>query len=57
MAIGGGEVASYKGDDECHILAMGWRKTDFTLGVVNVWGGECLGGERLTIVFEKLRNS
>ena len=21
----------------------------FTLGVVNVWGGECLGGERLTI--------
>ena len=23
--------------------------SDFTLGVVNVWGGECLGGERLTI--------
>ena len=23
-----------------------------TLGVVNVWGGECLGGERLTIVPE-----
>ena len=24
MAIGGGEVASYKGGGECHILAMGW---------------------------------
>ena len=23
-------------------------------GVVNVWGGECLGGERLTIVFLNL---
>ena len=21
--------------------------------MVNVWGGECLGGERLTIVFDK----
>ena len=24
MAIGGGEVASYKGGGECHILALGW---------------------------------
>ena len=24
--------------------------SDFTLAVVNVWGGECLGGERLTIM-------
>ena len=24
--------------------------SDFTLGVVNVWVGECLGGERLTII-------
>ena len=22
---------------------------DFTKGMMNVWGGECLGGERLTI--------
>ena len=54
MAIGGGEVASYKGGGECHILAMGWWNTDFTVWggerlrwwmseVVNVWGGECLG--------------
>ena len=43
MAIGGGEVASYKGGGECHILAMGWWNTDFTLGVVNFWGGDSLG--------------
>ena len=28
--------------------------SDFTLGVVNVWGGECLGGERLTIEQNRL---
>ena len=28
---------------------LGWWTSDFTMGVVNVWGGECLGGERLTI--------
>ena len=33
-------------DGEC----LGWWTSDFTLGVVNVWGGERLGGERLTIV-------
>ena len=26
---------------------------DFTLGVVNIWGGECLGGERLTIYLDE----
>ena len=30
--------------------SLGWWTSDFTLGLVNVWGGECLGGERLTIV-------
>ena len=24
MAVGGGEVSSYKGGGECHILAKGW---------------------------------
>ena len=41
------------------ILHWGWWTSDFTLGVVNVWSGECLGGERLTIFYytEYLENT
>ena len=31
--------------------------SDFTMGVVNVWGGERLGDERLTITTDIILNS